>query len=252
MSIILKNFSIRKNYHGVLSLGKKTLVISTIFFLITIIFFDLTDVDVFLQDKLYWFEQKRWLFDDNATKKFYYYTLIKVPIYFIGLFALYKVILGWRKKINYGEMRKYLIIFLTLAILPTTIALVLKKAINVQCPSDIPRYGGNTPYVKLFEKYPPNPKSLDGKWPNGHCWPAGHCSGGFALLSLWMLAKNRRQQIYAVLFSLAFAIPMAWYQTVRGNHFLSHTLSTLFMALMLISALNLILKKEDNHEPKNN
>lgn len=230
-------------------MGKKTLLISTIFFILTIIFFDLTDVDILIQDKLYLFEQKKWLFNDTPTKYFYFYTLIKYPIYIFGVFALYKVFLGYKKKISEIEYRKYAVIALTLLILPTTIALGLKKAINVQCPSDVPRYGGRTPYVKLFERYPPNPNTPDGKWANGHCWPAGHCSGGFALLSLYVLARNRKEKIYAILISFMFAIPMAWYQTVRGNHYFSHTLSTFFLALMFISAFNLLVnKKITNHQ----
>jgi membrane-associated PAP2 superfamily phosphatase len=227
-------------------LGKKTLAISTIFFLIVIIYFDLSDTDVHLQDKFYWFEKKRWFFDDpTQIYHLLFYKLIKIPIYIIGFFALYKSIYGKIKKLPFQTYRHFFIIFLTLAILPLSIATIGKKAINVQCPSDVPRYGGTVPYVKLFERYPLNPNSPNGKWPEGHCWPAGHASGGFALFSLFLLARNKKEKILSIIFALAFAVPMSIYQMVRGAHYISHHLTTMLLALMLVSFLNIIIKKEN-------
>ena len=49
------------------------------------------------------------------------------------------------------------------------------------------------PFVKKLEPYPINPNRPDGKWPPGNCWPAGHASGGFALLSLYLVFKDKKK-----------------------------------------------------------
>lgn len=224
-------------------MGKKTLAISVFLFIISLIFFEKTNTDFYIQDQLYSFEQKRWLFQDpEKIYHFFFYKMIKIPIYIIGFFALYKVIYGKIKKLPFALYRNFLIVFLSLAILPTTIATVGKKSINVQCPYDIYRYGGNVPYVKLFEPYPPNPQRPDGKWPPGNCWPAGHASGGFALLSLYVLARNKKEKIWAIIIAMSFGLTMSIFQMLRGAHYLSHQIDTFLLALILISFLNVVIK----------
>lgn len=224
-------------------MGKKTLLISVILFILSLIFFENTNTDFFIQDRLYSFEQKRWLFQDpDKIYHFFFYKMIKIPIYIIGVFALYKVLYGKFKKRPFGEYRSYLIVFLSLAILPTTIATVGKKSINVQCPYDIYRYGGSVPYVKLFEPYPVNPNRPDGKWPPGNCWPAGHASGGFALLSLYVLARNKKEKVWALVIAMSFGLTMSVFQMLRGAHYISHQIDTFLLALILISFLNVVIK----------
>ena len=224
-------------------MGKKTLFISVILFILSLIFFENTNTDFYIQDQLYSFELKTWIFKD-PTRIYHliFYKLIKVPIYIIGFYALFKVIRGKIKKQPFESYRSFLIVFLTLAILPTSIATIGKKSINVQCPSDIYRYGGKVPYVKLFEPYPPNPNRPDGKWPPGNCWPAGHASGGFALLSLYVLARNKKEKLLSIIVALGFGTAMSVYQMVRGAHYISHQIDTLLLALIVISFLNIIIK----------
>ncbi len=224
-------------------MGKKTLAISVFLFIISLIFFEKTNTDFFIQDRLYSFEQKRWLFQDpEKIYHFIFYKMIKIPIYIIGFFALFKVLYGKFKKLPFAEYRNYLVVFLSLAILPTTIATVGKKSINVQCPYDIYRYGGSVPYVKLFEPYPINPNRPDGKWPPGNCWPAGHASGGFALLSLYVLARNKKEKIWALVIAMSFGLTMSIFQMLRGAHYISHQIDTFLLALILISFLNVVIK----------
>jgi membrane-associated PAP2 superfamily phosphatase len=230
-------------------LGKKTFVISLILLILSLIFFELTSTDFYLQDKLYSFEKKQWLFQDpQQLFHLFLYNLIKFPIYLIALWAIIKVIIGVKKKQPLNCYRPHLLIMLSLIIIPGSIATVGKKSVNVQCPYDIPRYGGTTPYVKLFEPYPRNPHRPDGKWPPGNCFPAGHASGGFALMSLYFLGKNKKQKIYAILFSMLFALPMSWYQTVKGSHYLSHHVVTFLLSLIIISTLNMAIKSENKNE----
>lgn len=233
-------------------MGKKTLIISSLLLLLSLILMEFTNVDFIIQDRLYDFQNHKWLLNDphgNLYKIFY--TYIKFPIYLIALWTIYKVYKGFRQKTLFSSTRGYLILLLTLIILPTSIATVGKKSISVQCPYDIPRYGGHTPYVRLLEPYPINPNSKDGKWPPGNCFPAGHASGGFALLGLYLVARTKRERILALIFSLSMGTIMSIYQTMRGSHYLLHHVVTFALALILVSYLNLKIKKEEINESKN-
>lgn len=155
-------------------------------------------------------------------------------------------LISWRKNIWNDYRKGFIIVALTLIILPLSIAVGGKNLSNVQCPAELDLFNGSIPYVKHFEAYPPNPNSPDGKWPKGRCWPAGHASGGFALLSLVCLFRKKSHKISAFIFAMSMGWIMGVYQMLRGAHFLSHHLTTMFLALILVSFLNLYIK-DFNH-----
>lgn len=225
-----------------IELGKKSLWASVLALILVFAFFEYTDVDMLIQQPLYLSAENRWMVHDPQLLRKIFYTGIKIPIYIIGLGALALTIISWKNNV-WNEYRKGLIIVtLTLIILPTSIALGGKNITNVQCPEDLARFTGTIPYVKHFEPYPPNPKSPDGKWPKGRCWPAGHASGGFALVSLVCLFRTRKNKIRAFLFAMSMGWIMAIYQIIRGAHFLSHNITTMLLAFIFVSALNILIK----------
>lgn len=230
-------------------MGKKTFITSFILFVLSLILFEMTEIDFYLQDKLYDFNLHRWLFNDpQQIYHLIFYKLIKFPIYFIAAFVIYKCIIGYKNKTLFKETRAYLIVLLSLIIIPGGIATVGKKSISIQCPYDIPRYGGTIPFVKKLEPYPINPNRPDGKWPPGNCWPAGHASGGFALLSLYLVFKDKKKKFWAIIFGLTMGTVMSIYQMIRGAHYISHQIDTLLITLIVISFLNMVIKKENNHD----
>lgn len=224
-------------------MGKKTLWASILGLILLLAFFELTNTDLLIQEHLYLPLEKTWVLKDPGLRyRAIFYTGIKIPIFIIGISALIASIVSWKKKI-WNDYRKGLIIVtLTLIILPVSIALVGKNLTNVQCPDDLNHFAGRIPYVKLFDHYPINPNSTDGKWPRGKCFPAGHASGGFALLSLVCFFKRKRNKVLAFFFAMSTGWIMAIYQMLRGAHFLSHNLTTMFLALILVSSLNLLIK----------
>lgn len=228
-------------------MGKKTLWASLLALVVVFAFFEYTNVDLLIQQYLYLPAEKTWVLKDpDLIYRKIFYTGIKIPIYIIGVGALIASIVSWKKNI-WNEYRKgFLIVTLSLIILPTTIAVVGKNMSNVQCPDDLDRFAGTIPYVKHFEPYPPNPNSADGKWPKGRCWPAGHASGGFALISLVCLFRKKRNKIAAFIFAMSMGWIMGIYQMLRGAHFLSHHLMTMVLAFILVSTLNLLIK-DFNH-----
>ena len=82
----------------------------------------------------------------------------------------------------------------------------------------------------VWESYPEKYKNMK----RIACWPAGHASGGFALLSLFFLFKNRRNKIIALITALIIGWSMRIYKMAIGDHFLSHTLITMILAWFII------------------
>jgi len=96
-----------------------------------------------------------------------------------------------------------------------------KDITHVDCPWSLLRYGGDYPYVRLFESHPENFKY-------GKCFPAAHASAGFTFVALYFfLAVLRPGWRYlglavGVVLGLVFGIT----QQIRGAHFISHDLWT--------------------------
>lgn len=224
-------------------MGKKTLGLSIALLIIVLIFFESTNADLVVQNYFYSRATHSWMLQDpSGLWRLIFYKGIKVPLYLLGLGALYGAFMAHRHHHLKERKKGLIIIALTLIILPTTIATIGKYSTNVQCPYDLKEYNGQIPYVKLFEKYPVNPNSPDGSWPRGKCFPAGHASGGFALFSLVCTVRTRRNKFLLFLFAFVYGWTMAVYQMLRGAHFLSHHLTTMLLALILVSTLNLLIK----------
>ena len=177
-------------------MGKRTLWASLIALVLVLAFFELTNTDLRLQEYLYLPLEKTWILKDpNLLYRKIFYTYIKYPIYLIGAAALVATLISFKKNIWPSYRKGLIIVTLSLIILPTFVAVIGKGVSNVQCPDDLNHFAGKIPYVKLFDHYPINPESSDGKYPRGHCFPAGHASGGFALLSLVCLFHDKKNKI---------------------------------------------------------
>lgn len=111
----------------------------------------------------------------------------------------------------------------------------LKHLSSLHCPWGIDRYGGTAPYLRLLDSIPAG-------WQAGHCFPAGHASAGMWLgaLAVFWLPSSPRKALLAYVCGTGIGIFMGWVQQMRGQHFLSHTLWTAWIAsallLMLLAA----------------
>ncbi|NNG22318.1 phosphatase PAP2 family protein [Telluria aromaticivorans] len=122
------------------------------------------------------------------------------------------------------------------ALVPLAISL-LKQGSNAHCPWDLARYGGSQPYVRLFEALPA------GALP-GHCLPAGHASSALWLVSLavlWLPDRARRAWRAAGA-AIALGTAVGWMQQMRGAHFLTHTLWSVWIACAIVLALVMLLQ----------
>ena len=109
---------------------------------------------------------------------------------------------------------------------------MLKRASRSHCPWDLERYGGHQPYYHLLE-YMPN-------WlESGHCLPGGHASSALWLvgLAVFWLPHDARKAAGVALAALGFGAAVGWMQQMRGAHFLTHTLWSMWIACAVLAAL---------------
>jgi len=113
----------------------------------------------------------------------------------------------------------------------------LKQLSSSHCPWDLLRYGGDQPYLRLFEALPA------GVMP-GQCLPAGHASSALWLVSLAVYclpAQPARAGRLAVLALVPGAL-LGGFQQLRGAHFMTHTLWSAWIACAIVLALVAMLQ----------
>lgn len=95
------------------------------------------------------------------------------------------------------------------------------------CPWDIDVFGGAKPWYPLLGAAP-----IDEA---GRCWPGGHAAGGFSLIAgyfAWRHSQPALARMWLV-FSLLLGSLMSAAQIMRGAHFLSHNLWTLWWCALI-------------------
>jgi membrane-associated PAP2 superfamily phosphatase len=214
----------------------KQIILTTLILIVNVIFFGISDIDLTVQD--YFFNTKTHMWIMNSYMQPYemiFYTGAKRSLIVFALLLLFLSII-YRKTHLIKIYKKGIIVILLSAIFVPSITGLLKDHTNMPCPKNEIRYGGLYPRTAVWECYP-----RDFKLPQTKCWPAGHASGGFALLSLFFLFKKRRNRLIALGISLSIAWSMGLYKMLIGDHFLSHTLITMFLAWLIILFLQKIV-----------
>lgn len=201
--------------------------------------FEFTGLDLALQDRFYDFANQRWLVDaDDPLGRLIFYNGPKAGIILVAVTVLVFA-LGpekWREKLHWAR-RDLWVALLTLVTVPALAGLG-KNTTNTFCPSEIRRYGGDVPYVKLCSPFPEN----DRPERRGHCFPGGHASGGFALLGLMWLRRTRAWKLSGLALGLGTGWWMGGYQMLKGAHYLSHTVTTMLLAWIVLFVWRRILR----------
>ena len=108
----------------------------------------------------------------------------------------------------------------------------LKKASALHCPWGLVEFGGAHAYLRLFAPVPEG-------WSRGSCFPAGHALSAFAYIGgyfAWHGTDPRMARRWLVAVLLLGAVAGVS-QQLRGAHFLSHTLWTLWLCWTIAAAL---------------
>lgn len=207
-------------------------------FAATVLVFEWTDLDVLVQNQLFDRAAGTWLIDAQAPlPRLLFYDGVKWLLIAAGSGA----VIAWLASYVVDALRpqrpRLFFLILCMGLIPLVMA-TGKRLSNVFCPADLTLYGGNKPYVRLFEAMP---KTVTEE---GRCWPAGHASGGFSLMALFFLFRSRRQRILGLAAGFLLGWLMGLYQMAKGAHFLSHTLVTMELAWLLILALYACINRQ--------
>lgn len=206
-----------------------------------IVLFEVTDWDLKFQD-LFYSVENGWAIHMHKTSGpgLFYYT---IPKYIIGwacglltvsLFLPRKRLPKW-----WFSRWRTLYVLICVAATPCVVA-NLKTRCNMPYPSKIVRYGGMEPKRGIVEAF--RQKKTPGvKWYHG--WPAGHASGGFAWFGLAFAPLTLRGKRRGFLLALAAGAMMGFFHTIDGNHFISHTLVSGALSILLADLLFAICRK---------
>jgi len=184
----------------------------------------LFSLDFYFADLIYnrthsWEYKNAWV-TNQLMHSFGKYSLILLYLVFVIRFFL-------RDKSSETAYQRYgKIVFLFSVLVGTLCVSILKKTLNVDCPWDLLRYGGEKEYYSLFNYAK---ESL----PSNHCFPSGHASSAFTWISLYFYSSIYYPHYkYKVLFSvIALGFVFGFGQQLRGAHFISHDLWSLLVCL---------------------
>ncbi|WP_208640084.1 phosphatase PAP2 family protein [Massilia violaceinigra] len=112
----------------------------------------------------------------------------------------------------------------------------LKHVSTSHCPWDLDLFGGSETYVRLFQAVSPNASV-------GHCMPAGHVSSALWLVSVavFWLPHQPRTALWMGSAMLGLGFALGWVQQLRGAHFLTHTLWSMWWTCLIVSILYVLL-----------
>ena len=162
--------------------------------------------------------------------------LIAAGIFLIALTSVDSLYL--RISFIHKNKKQYFVVVASFLLIPLAISSLKKISIHA-CPWDLQLYGGVAPYIRFLD-------SLPAGVPLGHCFPAGHISSALWLCSLAVLFLPKQPKKAALVFAggLLFAFFLGFAQQMRGAHFLTHNLWSVWWALVIICVLLRIFMRE--------
>lgn len=194
-----------------------------------------TDVDIVLADAMFDFSKNAFPLRDRWFLDEFLHQTMKALMIGIGMVPAAALIAD---RIN-GHMlfensvRRALVVVATSAALVPILISAIKSVSPYHCPWSLARYGGYAPYLRIFDSLPPRMSA-------GHCFPAGHASSALWLPSIavfWL--RERRVKGYTVFAaSLIPGFILGLAQQARGAHFLTHTLWSVWIAILVVVLLS--------------
>lgn len=213
-----------------MNINKQIKITFVMLLLAIFIFGNFHNIDIYIQDFLYDFNQNNWiLHKQQKDLKFLLYDFVRVCFF---IFILFFCILLCNLKNKYiKEHKKNLLIFFLATSFTFLVMHLLKSTTNIPCPNNIFRYNNynGMPITAIWEKYPVNCVSLQ----KHRCWPAGHASIGFVFLSTFFLFKQKRYKYTGVVASLIFGWIIGIYKMAIGDHFFSHNVISMLLAWLV-------------------
>lgn len=205
------------------------IVITFITLVFSMFLFEISDIDIIIQQSFYNFNLNQWILDrNNAILEFIFYDGIKKALVIFAIIVAISLLFFGKNRLVQSYRTGLLIVVFCAILIPSVVG-ILKVTTNTPCPKNITRFNGCYPYVKVFSTYPPTFHQKE----KIECFPAGHASGGFALFSLFFLFKSRKNRRKALLFAMITGWSMGLYKMLIGDHFLSHTVVSMILAWLI-------------------
>ncbi|HOV96699.1 MAG TPA: phosphatase PAP2 family protein [Thermomonas sp.] len=197
-----------------------------------LLLFHHTALDVWLADR--WYDPQRgiWPLRDAWWTRTVVHQWLRYVLNLTALFCLWK---AWALRRS-TQARRWRLVAVASLVVPLLIG-IGKRLSPMHCPWDIDRYGGVAPYADAYA-------ALSAQLtPPGHCFPAGFVSAGSWLLAfaLFFYPARPRASIAAGLLAVALSLFLGLIQQMRGAHFLSHVLWSLWLSWAIVLALHATL-----------
>ena len=199
-----------------------------------------TNADTALQNLFYLPETHEWLINPALHQKLspVFYKGLKFLLAATGAGCLIFLLLSLKKPSLAVRRRPVLILLLSIVFVPLVVA-GAKYFTNVYCPYQLNIYNGLYPFVRIIDSYPESfvqPKP-------GRCFPAGHATAGFAFMALYFVFDSRRGKILGLLAGILLGLAAGFYQMLRGQPFLSHTLFSMIASFAVIITIDWFVRK---------
>ena len=200
-----------------------------------------TNADLYLADRMFDFgvnefpHRNQWFFAD-----FMHHTMkaLMVAVGLVPVAALLMDAFNGRQLLD-GRTRRRLAVIVAAAVL-VPIAISTMKAVSIHhCPWNLTRYGGFAPYLRIFDSLPAGVSA-------GHCFPAGHASSALWLVAvaIFWLPAHPAKAWAAFTVGLFPGLALGLAQQARGAHFLTHTLWSAWVAVVIVVVLARLIDPE--------
>ncbi|OLO08440.1 hypothetical protein BTW08_06805 [Salinicola sp. MH3R3-1] len=211
-----------------------------------ILFFHLYSIDFHIADYLYLWEGGQWLLRDNVIAKAVFHDGGRVLSESMGVVLIVLTVTAFLKR-GLSHWRRPLLYLIAAVTASTVTVSLIKNAISMDCPWDLTRYGGDLPYIGLFEARPSG-------MPDTACFPAGHASAGYAWVALYfcLALMAPRWKPLGLAVGLGMGLAFGIDQQLRGAHFLSHDLFTLMICWSCSTTLGWLMLRHFSVELESN
>jgi membrane-associated PAP2 superfamily phosphatase len=208
-------------------------------------FFELTNVDISIQNLFYDFHNRTWLIPTHD--RFYQHWFHEEPRQ-VAFVIAGEILIALIASLFYARLRAYryrlLALYLSIALAPALIGF-LKHQTHVYCPCQTVAYNGTEPYVKTLERYPKGFHSTE----KARCFPAGHATTGFMFMSLFFFFRDSRRKWLGLTAGLSLGWLLGLFQMARGEHFLSHTIVTMLLTWAVILIVQMTVRRIERAFP---
>ena len=216
---------------------------SLILFLLFLMINHLTNLDQQVANFYYWLEGSAWSLQKNYLVQQIIHNAGRIISVIAAVMVLFAIALSFVVQ-RLIPFRKTLTFIFTSVVLASALVGFLKHSLLVSCPWEFAEYGGKLSYLPLLDQLFQR---------NGAgCFPAGHATAGYAWIAMYWALHHHANRFS----SLGFYLPLVvgaifgFAQELRGAHFLSHDITSFFIAWISSSFLySYVFFRENAKQP---